>query len=99
MHRNYKLYLDDILTSVNKIQNYVGDTSCEALLVDEMKLDAIVRNYEIIGEAASNIPAEIRDKYPFVEWWNIIKNKLPKLKQDIKTMIESTDIPDSGNNT
>lgn len=99
MHRNYKLYLDDILTSVNKIQNYVGDTSYEALLVDEMKLDAIVRNFEIIGEAASNIPAEIRDKYPFVEWWNIIKNKLPKLKQDIKTMIESTDIPDSGNNT
>ena len=121
MHRNYKLYLDDILTSVNKIQNYVGDTSYEALLVDEMKLDAIVRNFEIIGEAASYIPAEIRDKYPFVEWrkisdfrnvlaheyfgidykimWNIIKNKLPKLKQDIKTMIESTDIPDSGNNT
>ena len=122
MHRNYKLYLDDILTSVNKIQNYVGDTSYEALLVDEMKLDAIVRNFEIIGEAASNIPAEIRDKYPLVEWrkisdfrnvlaheyfgidykimWDIIKNKLPKLMQDIKTIKENEAISlNSGNHT
>src|SRR3989337_3602233 len=122
MHRNYKLYLDDILTSVNKIQTYVGDTSYEALLVNEMKLDAIVRNFEIIGEAASNIPAEIRDKYPFVEWrkisdfrnvlaheyfgidykimWDIIKNKLPNLRQDIKTIIKNADISgDSENHT
>lgn len=119
MHRDYKLYLEDILTSADKIQNYVGDTSYEALLVDEMKLDAIVRNFEIIGEAASKIPSDIRDKYPFIEWrkisdfrnvlaheyfgidykimWDIIKTKLPKLKQDIKTIIDSIDIQDSGN--
>jgi len=67
MHREYKLYLEDILTSVNKISNYQGDSSYESLLADEMRLDAIVRNFEIIGEAASNIPVEIRDKYPAVE--------------------------------
>ena len=122
MHRSHKLYLEDILTSINKIQNYVGDASYEALLADEMKLDAIVRNFEIIGEAAGNIPAEIRDKHPFVEWrkisdfrnvlaheyfginykimWDIIKNKLPKLLQDIKTTIECENtLPDSGNHT
>ena len=122
MHRGHKLYLEDILTSINKIQNYVDDISYEAILADEMKLDAIVRNFEIIGEAASKIPAEIRDKYPFVEWrkisdfrnvlaheyfginynimWDIIKNKLPKLLQDIKTTIECENtLPDSGNHT
>src|SRR3990172_10517576 len=120
MRREYNLYLEDILTSINKIKNYAGDSSYEALLADEMRLDAIVRNFEIIGEAASNIPAEIRDKYPAVEWrkisdfrnvlaheyfginykimWDIIKNKLPKLRQDIKTIIESESITlDPGN--
>ena len=71
MHRSHKLYLEDILTSIKKIQNYIGDSPYEALLVDEMRLDAIVRNFEIIGEAASNMPAEISDKYPFVEWRKI----------------------------
>jgi len=120
MHRSHKLYLEDILTSIKKIQNYIGDSPYDALLVDEMRLDAIVRNFEIIGEAASNMPAEISDKYPFVEWrkisdfrnvlaheyfginykimWDIIKNKLPKLRQDIKTIIESESITlDPGN--
>ena len=120
MHRSHKLYLEDILTSIKKIQNYIGDSPYEALLVDEMRLDAIVRNFEIIGEAASNIPAEIRDKYPAVEWrkisdfrnvlaheyfginykimWDIIKNILPKLMQDIKTIIESENLSgDLGN--
>src|SRR3989304_4840138 len=120
MRRNYILYLEDILTSANKIQNYVGNASFEELIKDELKIDAIVRNFEIIGEAASNMPAEISDKYPFVEWrkisdfrnvlaheyfginykimWDIIKNKLPKLRLDIKTIIESESISlDPGN--
>lgn len=71
MRRNYILYLEDILTSANKIQNYVGNASFEELIKDELKIDAIVRNFEIIGEASSNVPQEISAKYPFVEWRKI----------------------------
>lgn len=71
MRRSYLLYLEDILTSVNRILKYLGNNSYEELLKDEMRIDAIIRNFEIIGEASSNIPQEIRDKYPFVEWRNI----------------------------
>jgi len=53
MRRNYILYLEDILASANKIQNYVGNASFEELIKDELKIDAIVRNFEIIGEASS----------------------------------------------
>ena len=71
MRRNYILYLEDILASANKIQNYVGNASFEELIKDELKIDAIVRNFEIIGEASSNVPQEINAKYPFVEWRKI----------------------------
>jgi uncharacterized protein with HEPN domain len=71
MRRSHLLYLEDILESVNKIQSYAGNLSFEDLLKDKMRIDAIVRNFEIIGEASSKIPQEIRDKYPFVEWRRI----------------------------
>ena len=37
-----------------------------------MATDAVIRNFEIIGEAASHIPKEIQMKYPFVEWKEMI---------------------------
>ncbi len=71
MRRSYKLYLEEILSSTNKIQKYVGDSSFEDLLKDEMKIDAVVRNFEIIGEAANKISQEIKEKYPSIEWRKI----------------------------
>ncbi|MFZ3065490.1 MAG: DUF86 domain-containing protein [Nitrospirota bacterium] len=71
MRRAYKLYLEDILSSIQKIQNYAGDASLENIIKDEMRIDAIVRNFEVIGEASRNIPQEIKDKYPTVEWRKI----------------------------
>lgn len=71
MRRPYLLYLEDILASANKILIYTGDGSFEEIFRDEMRLDAIVRNFEIIGEATGHIPQEIRDKYQAVEWTKI----------------------------
>lgn len=71
MRRSYLLYLEDILTSATKIQNYAGNSSYEDLIKDEMKIDAIIRNFEIIGEASSNISNEIKEKYSFIEWRKI----------------------------
>lgn len=44
MHRNHKLYLEDILASIDKIQNYIVDISCDDLINDEMRMDAVIRN-------------------------------------------------------
>jgi len=71
MLRSYILYLEDILESANNIQDYVGNLSYQELIGDRMRLDAIVRNFEIIGEASGKIPQDIRNKYPFIEWRKI----------------------------
>ena len=68
MRRNYLLYLEDILASTKKILKYIGDSTYEGILKDEMRIDAFVRNFEIIGEAASKIPDNVKNKYPLIEW-------------------------------
>jgi uncharacterized protein with HEPN domain len=71
MHRGHRLYLEDIVASIEKIENYIANSTFEDFVIDEMKLDAVVRNLEIIGEASRNIPIEIKEKYPDIEWRKI----------------------------
>jgi len=68
MPRDYKIYLDDILTAINKIEKYLNDYSFERFMFDEEKIDAVIRNLEIIGEAVKNIPADIKQKNHTLEW-------------------------------
>lgn len=68
MQRNYKTYFEDILTAIGKIERYTEKLSFEDFKDDELKVDGVVRNLEIIGEAVKKIPADLRMKYPDVEW-------------------------------
>jgi uncharacterized protein with HEPN domain len=69
--RDYQLFLEDILESIEKIERYTTDLSFEEFFQNEMVVDAVIRNFEIIGEAVKKIPSEVRNKYPSVEWKNI----------------------------
>ena len=71
MSRDYKIYLEDILTAIDKIQSYTQNISFEKFSEDEKTLDAVVRNLEILGEAIKNVPEEIRKKHPDIEWKKI----------------------------
>ena len=68
MQRDYKTYFEDIITAIGKIERYTENLSFEDFKDDELKVDGVVRNLEIIGEAVKKIPDEIRMKYPDVEW-------------------------------
>jgi uncharacterized protein with HEPN domain len=71
MSRNLRLYLSDILTSIGKIESYTLGMTYEELIANDLTFDAVVYNLQIIGEAVKNIPPEIRDLYPQVEWRKI----------------------------
>lgn len=71
MRRDYKLYLQDVLSAIRKIEKYVGETSFEEFAKDDKTTDAVVRNLEIIGEATKRMPSEIKGKYSSIEWKKI----------------------------
>jgi uncharacterized protein with HEPN domain len=71
MSRDYRLYLDDIASSCAKIMRYTAGLTFEAFLENELVYDAVLRNLEIIGEAAKNVPPDVRDRYPTTEWRKI----------------------------
>jgi uncharacterized protein with HEPN domain len=71
MPRDFKVYLDDILEAIEKIQKFTQSFSFETFKTDPKTFDAVVRNLEIIGEAIKNIPESIRNQHLEVEWKKI----------------------------
>ncbi|MBU0701930.1 DUF86 domain-containing protein [bacterium] len=70
--RDYILFVEDIIEMIKKIERYTHGKSFEDFSIDEMAIDAVIRNFEIIGEAANNIPKGIQQKYPYVEWKEMV---------------------------
>lgn len=73
MSRDYRLYLDDIIESCQKIESFTHEMSFEAFAADARTIDAVVRNIEIIGEAVKNVPAEWLEMQPQIEWKKIAR--------------------------
>ena len=71
MPRDFEVYLEDILQAISKIRNYTAGVTRKSFAQDSMRIDAVVRNLEIIGEAAKMVPESIRAEYPNIEWKKI----------------------------
>lgn len=70
--RSQKLYLNDIVDSIKKILEYTKEIDYDEFTKNTMVFDAVIRNFEIIGEAAKNISEEIKSKYPNITWSDMI---------------------------
>jgi uncharacterized protein with HEPN domain len=72
MPRDYKIYLRDIIECIERIQDYTAGLSLVDFCNDRKTIDAVIRNLEIIGEAARRLPGGFRIKFPAVEWGRIV---------------------------
>lgn len=72
------MYLDDILLSINRISEYTEGYTFAEFKKDYKTVDAVIRNFEIIGEAAKNLSIEIKEEYPNVPWSEmyLLRNKV-----------------------
>lgn len=66
--RDYRLFLQDIIDSISNIEEYTAGLTLEEFQTRKMVKDAVIRNFEIIGEASTHIPDEIKFKYASVPW-------------------------------
>ncbi|AHF80366.1 Hypothetical protein TES1_0982 [Thermococcus paralvinellae] len=70
--RDYRLFLQDILESIERIEEYTEGYNFETFAKDRKTCDAVLRNLEIIGEAAKHIPENIRMQHPEIPWKRVI---------------------------
>jgi uncharacterized protein with HEPN domain len=76
--RDWTLFLQDMLDIIGKIGQYTSGMSFQEFLQDSRTQDAVVRNLEVLGEAARRIPPDIQERYPEIPWAQIVglRNRL-----------------------
>lgn len=65
------MLVNDMVDSCHKILEYCGDMSFDEFLSDPKTIDAVIRNFEIIGEAANRLPESFKDQHTDIDWHRI----------------------------
>jgi uncharacterized protein with HEPN domain len=76
--RNNKMYLEDIQISMSRIAEYIEGYDFISFKRDYKTVDAVIRNFEIIGEASKKIDLNIKEKYTTIPWNEMyyLRNKI-----------------------
>jgi len=69
--RDTILLLEDMLEASRKIIKYTDGHDFKSFIADDKTVDAVIRNFEIIGEAANRIEPDFRSQHPEIEWTRI----------------------------
>ena len=64
----FRVYIQDILEAIQRIDEYLTGITFEEFSKDNKTIDAVVRNFAVIGEAARNVPVSVKRKHPEIAW-------------------------------
>ena len=98
--RHWRFYVQDMIKFAERVLAYTDGLNRETFTADYRSYDATLRNIELIGEAATHIPAHVREGHPEIEWRRIVatRNRLAHvylgIDDDVVWDIVQTDIPD-----
>jgi len=70
--RPVSAHLEDILECMNRIENYVRNMDYQRFVYDEMVQDAVLKNLRSMGDAARQIPKDVKDNHPEIPWARMI---------------------------
>jgi uncharacterized protein with HEPN domain len=73
--REWRFYIDDMLKFASNALAYSEGLNQAAFVASGLNYDATLRNIELIGEAATHIPDEVRVKYPQIQWRMIVATR------------------------
>lgn len=71
MKKEADIFLEHMLESIIKIEEYTAGISKKEFVASSQIQDAVIRNLEVIGEAAKNVSADFRGKFPEIRWKEI----------------------------
>lgn len=97
--REWRFYLTDMLSFAQNVRDYTNGLDQAGFVADRIVYDATLRNLELIGEAASHIPPEVRTACPDISWRQLVatRNRLihayPGIDDDTIWSIIQDDIP------
>lgn len=69
--RHWRQRVEDMLESIAAVEKYTNDLSEEEFETNQLVIDAVLRNFGIIGEASHYVPRDVQDRYPEIPWTNI----------------------------
>lgn len=66
--KDWRVRVEDILEAIERIHRYTAGMSAADFVADDRTVDAVIRNLEIVGEAAKRVPQWVTERHPAIPW-------------------------------
>jgi uncharacterized protein with HEPN domain len=73
--RSAELLVEDMLEAIDRILAYTSTVDTQSFRLDDLIVDAVLRNLQVLGETAGHIPMEVRERFSEIEWSRIVRSR------------------------